>query len=180
MTPHHVPPGKPWPHRLLGGGPHTWQPTAEPIGWPASCCWGHSPFSPVLYLEKAVRGKCQGVKETTDRATSHPVPCATCNAESDKPQLQTVISHTGPQGGSPPQGLKHTHIHSWELLLTFPRLLTEELYYRLHRLMYWQRFPSALVSTPFPAAACPLPRPLPLRIVMGFPIAYFWVLCFIP
>lgn len=28
----HIPPGKPWPHHLLGGGPHTWRPTAEPSG----------------------------------------------------------------------------------------------------------------------------------------------------
>lgn len=74
----HIPLGRPWLPHPLGGGLHTWQPTARPGEWHASCCWGHNPSSPAPCPGKAVRGKCRGVKETLILS----------KAESDRPNCQ--------------------------------------------------------------------------------------------
>lgn len=58
-----IPLGKPQPRHPLGGRLRTRRPTATPGGWLASYCWERNPFFLVLFLVKAARGKCRGVKE---------------------------------------------------------------------------------------------------------------------
>lgn len=65
----HLPLGKPQPRHPLVGRLHTWRPTAKPGGQLSSYCWGHNPFSPVLYLVKAVHGKCQESRKTFSHFT---------------------------------------------------------------------------------------------------------------
>lgn len=60
-----IPPKRPLLLHLLAVNLHIKQPTAEPVEWLASYCWGHNPFSPALYPGKAGHDRCHGVKENT-------------------------------------------------------------------------------------------------------------------
>lgn len=58
-----IPPKRPLLLHLLAVNLHIKQPTAEPVELLAFCCWGHNPFSPALYPEKAGHDRCHSVKE---------------------------------------------------------------------------------------------------------------------